>query len=86
MLTSMFFDDNWKFHYCLIRFNEMQLKNFYRFNNVLNKNLTLLDWNNGDDRLPNHLDSQYCEHNTSKRMKVVNSQSIDFGDENTFIP
>ena len=63
MLTSMFFDDNWKFHYCLIRFNEMQLQNFYRFNNVLNKNLTLLDWNNGDDRLPNHLDSQYCEHN-----------------------
>ena len=42
----------------------MQLQNFYRFNNVLNKNLTLLDWNNGDDRLPNHLDSQYCEHNS----------------------
>ena len=41
----------------------MQLQNFYRFNNVLNKNLTLLDWNNGDDRLPNHLDSQYCKHN-----------------------
>ena len=34
----------------------------------------------------NSFTSQYCEHNTSKRMRVVNSQSIDFSDENTFIP